>query len=369
MAEQGWHADPTGRHELRYWNGGSWTDHVSNRGVTSTDPLVPAPPVVASAPPAWQADPTGRHELRYWNGTAWTDNVSDRGVTGLDPLTAPTAAASDASPPVSAAPVAAAPIATAPVGAPPVATPAPVPVAPAVQPAPPVPSAPVVPSRPKDTSLADLAGGTSGLLYLSASKVLPKASGPTAVTLPCGTATALVSRRQLAGTLAAAAIFDLREAGLVTFEVSERQGMFGRTDERVTLRRANPGATAPGWGVVLLDAIGDDAAAEVDVRELISDWVGKMMTDPYGFVLGHAEAELVARGVMTYTDGRNPVEHVRSGSDARADTAVDCPKAKALKTERDAAVARWKAALTDSEELHSLVEECSLAVQGRELHS
>lgn len=347
MAEQGWHADPTGRHELRYWNGASWTDHVSNRGVTSTDPLVPEPPVVATAPPAWQPDPTGRHELRYWDGEAWTDNVSDRGVTGLDPIVAP-AAASAVTPAA--------------------ATPAPVPVAPAVQTAPPVPSAPVVPSRPKDTSLTDLAGGTSGLLYLSASKVLPKASGPTAVPLPCGTATALVSRRQLAGTLAAAAIFDLREAGLVTFEVSERQGMFGRTDERVTLRRAKPGTTAPGWGVVLLDAIGDDADAEVDVRELISDWVGKMMTDPYGFVLGHAEAELVARGVMTYTDARDPVDHLRSGLEARPETAVDCTKAKALKTERDAAVVRWKAALADGEELHSLVEECSLAVQGRELH-
>lgn len=32
-----WYPDPTGRHELRYWDGGRWTDHVSDGGATSTD--------------------------------------------------------------------------------------------------------------------------------------------------------------------------------------------------------------------------------------------------------------------------------------------------------------------------------------------
>jgi hypothetical protein len=35
----GWFADPTGRHELRYWGGSSWTEHVSDGGVVSADPL------------------------------------------------------------------------------------------------------------------------------------------------------------------------------------------------------------------------------------------------------------------------------------------------------------------------------------------
>ena len=36
--------------------------------------------VGASIPPQWHPDPTGRHELRFWNGTDWTDDVSDGGV-------------------------------------------------------------------------------------------------------------------------------------------------------------------------------------------------------------------------------------------------------------------------------------------------
>ena len=35
----GWHPDPTGRHELRYWSGTAWTEHVSDKGVQATDRL------------------------------------------------------------------------------------------------------------------------------------------------------------------------------------------------------------------------------------------------------------------------------------------------------------------------------------------
>lgn len=37
-----------------------------------------------SNPPRWMPDPTGQHELRYWDGTQWTDHVSDAGVSGKD---------------------------------------------------------------------------------------------------------------------------------------------------------------------------------------------------------------------------------------------------------------------------------------------
>lgn len=36
----GWYADPAGRFELRYWDGGAWTEHVSRAGQQYTDPPV-----------------------------------------------------------------------------------------------------------------------------------------------------------------------------------------------------------------------------------------------------------------------------------------------------------------------------------------
>jgi hypothetical protein len=55
--------------------------------------LLPAPatqPVAtwgqATAPAGWFADPGRRHELRYWDGQRWTEHVSDRGTQGVDSL-------------------------------------------------------------------------------------------------------------------------------------------------------------------------------------------------------------------------------------------------------------------------------------------
>lgn len=61
---------------------------------TAASPFAPpasTPPPVAAAPAAgepasWRPDPSGRHELRYWDGQRWTEHVSDRGAAGVDPL-------------------------------------------------------------------------------------------------------------------------------------------------------------------------------------------------------------------------------------------------------------------------------------------
>ncbi len=46
----------------------------------------PPPPPALNAPPAWLADPTGRHDHRFWDGSAWTDQVADAGVPAIDRL-------------------------------------------------------------------------------------------------------------------------------------------------------------------------------------------------------------------------------------------------------------------------------------------
>jgi hypothetical protein len=37
-------------------------------------------------PPSWAADPTGRHQWRYWDGKTWTDYVGDNGQQSRDPV-------------------------------------------------------------------------------------------------------------------------------------------------------------------------------------------------------------------------------------------------------------------------------------------
>ena len=76
-------------------------------------------PVVADArsgamlaPAQWAPDPLRRHELRYWDGVAWTDHVWGAGVQAVDPVSvAPTVpispmtpASADAAPGLVAAP-------------------------------------------------------------------------------------------------------------------------------------------------------------------------------------------------------------------------------------------------------------------------
>lgn len=67
---------------------------TSQPQVTQSSPLQPpAPPPRPTPPPppppvpaAWSPDPLGRHELRYWDGTRWTEHVSNGGAQGIDPI-------------------------------------------------------------------------------------------------------------------------------------------------------------------------------------------------------------------------------------------------------------------------------------------
>ena len=47
---QEWAPDPYGRHELRWWDGRAWTEHVSDAGVQGVDPIAPPPPPPQATP-------------------------------------------------------------------------------------------------------------------------------------------------------------------------------------------------------------------------------------------------------------------------------------------------------------------------------
>ena len=50
----------------------------------STEAPRPSPAPAPAA--AWAPDPSRRHELRWWDGTAWTEHISDAGQQSVDPL-------------------------------------------------------------------------------------------------------------------------------------------------------------------------------------------------------------------------------------------------------------------------------------------
>jgi hypothetical protein len=48
---------------------------------------VPQPATMGAAPePGWHPDPQGRHQYRWWDGHGWTTHVSDTGVPSEDPV-------------------------------------------------------------------------------------------------------------------------------------------------------------------------------------------------------------------------------------------------------------------------------------------
>ena len=67
-----WHPDPTGRHELRYWDGAQWTEHVSDGGVQSVSPLDGGGAPQAAAQPAqaqpqsFQPQPQHQHQPQHF---------------------------------------------------------------------------------------------------------------------------------------------------------------------------------------------------------------------------------------------------------------------------------------------------------------
>lgn len=79
--DAGWHDDPTGRFDQRWWDGERWTRRIRHHEAVATDataaPRVrgrrrPAPPRADQPPPpGWLPDPDGQGE-RFWDGRGWT---------------------------------------------------------------------------------------------------------------------------------------------------------------------------------------------------------------------------------------------------------------------------------------------------------
>jgi len=57
----------------------------SSSGFAAAQSQAQSSGAVPSVPANWYKDPSGRFEMRYWNGTEWTEHVATAGKQSIDP--------------------------------------------------------------------------------------------------------------------------------------------------------------------------------------------------------------------------------------------------------------------------------------------
>ncbi len=62
-----------------------WGSAQTSVGTPVVPTPAPAPAPVVTTPAGWYPDPSGRFEMRYWDGSAWTEHVSRQGQQFTDP--------------------------------------------------------------------------------------------------------------------------------------------------------------------------------------------------------------------------------------------------------------------------------------------
>ena len=72
------------RSDTGYRMGGALPEALAAFAAAQAQPARQAGPV-PSVPANWYKDPSGRFEMRYWNGTEWTEHVATAGKQSIDP--------------------------------------------------------------------------------------------------------------------------------------------------------------------------------------------------------------------------------------------------------------------------------------------
>jgi hypothetical protein len=177
----------------------------------------------------------------------------------------------------------------------------------------------------------------SSLLYLGADAVVPKDKKLSmGLAVPCRDTS--VELKTASGVLAAAALLALRDAGAVTLVVEQKKGLFG-SKARVAVRSgsgdAQPGTVEAG----LLGVVG---GKDPWVRETVFRWLGSESTNPWGVVVGAVEAELVAAGLLRPGEASGIKAKLGAVAHGRPSVTPDCAAIEGVRTDVDAAVARWQ---------------------------
>ena len=80
-------SDPVEISSTFFSHGGTATRTVRAYRPRQRTSLDESPGTRPTVPAGWNADPTARHQFRYWDGFHWTENVADDGRQSRDPAT------------------------------------------------------------------------------------------------------------------------------------------------------------------------------------------------------------------------------------------------------------------------------------------
>ncbi|HVE75891.1 MAG TPA: hypothetical protein VND22_03880 [Actinomycetota bacterium] len=197
----------------------------------------------------------------------------------------------------------------------------------------------------------------STMLYLFADRFIPPDKALTVgIEVPCKNIK--VQRKPLTAEMFAVAFHSLREAGVITMELTTKKVLFVKTTRvGVTLvkQESRPGLE----GAIVANAGGED-----HVKGIIRAWYGQDVDDPWSMVIKEGVDEAIGAGLMGHVDA----ERGAVGSLLMGKTRVEpkCEQIATLQPEFDLWAGRWDLFKGNEAQLYKeLVGECGNAIQSR----
>lgn len=191
----------------------------------------------------------------------------------------------------------------------------------------------------------------STLLYLFAEQVMPPDKAlSVGVEVPC--AGVKVQRAPLVTGLFSIALWHLRQHGLVTLEYQERKRMM-ITTRQVLVTPAGAGPTGGPLEGQLMGVL--VSAGPRSVKDLVYQWFGEDVSDPYARVLAIAQQAAVALGAFAEVDAERGA--VGSFLLGKTKYVPVCERREELRGAANDVLGGWNSFRTAEQQLAGQIEE------------
>lgn len=206
------------------------------------------------------------------------------------------------------------------------------------------------------------------LMYLFADRFLePKGWRHVGVAVPCRDVE--VRADQLASSMFAAALWSLREAGVLQLELSKRKKMLVMPTTRVAVRlTADPGQR-PGLEGAVLEALRKAKPKDDHVDALIRAWFGSDEKDPHSTVSGVEVEEAITQGLIQRVEtdaGRGMIVAKLMMGNTKVSLEPQCERIAGLEGASAQFRDRWQRFAADETPLRdTLLAECTSAINTR----